>query len=105
MKKDNCIFCKLDNYVLENKLAYAIYDINPMSKGHMLVILKEHKDNIFETTDEERLALLSLVNEAKELIDKEHSPQGYNVTMNCGEVAGQTVMHVHIHVIPRYEEA
>ena len=102
MKKDNCIFCKLDNYVLENDLAYAIFDINPISKGHTLIILKDHKENIFETTAEDRVALLDLVDKAKALVDEKYSPSGYNVCMNCGESAGQTVMHVHIHLVPRY---
>ena len=103
MKKDDCIFCKLDNYILENDLAYAIYDINPVSKGHMLIILKDHQENIFETNDEDKLAIFDLVNKGKALIDKEHNPDGYNVCLNCGSSAGQTVMHVHLHLIPRYD--
>ena len=102
MKKDDCIFCKLDNYVLENDLAYAIFDINPVSLGHMLIILKDHKENIFETNDNDRLAMLDLLNKGKALIDEKHNPDGYNVCLNCGASAGQTVMHVHMHLIPRY---
>ena len=104
MKKDDCIFCKLDNYVIENEYAYGIYDINPVTEGHMLVILKEHKDNIFETSMDERVALLDLVDEAKRVIDAKYAPDGYNVTTNVGRDAGQSVMHVHIHVIPRYKD-
>ncbi|MBO7219353.1 MAG: HIT family protein [Clostridia bacterium] len=103
MKKDDCIFCKLDNYVLENDLAYAIFDINPVSLGHMLIILKDHKENIFDTNDADRLAMLDLLNQGKALIDSKHNPQGYNVCLNCGVTAGQTVMHVHMHLIPRYD--
>ena len=103
MKKDDCIFCKLDNYVLENDLAYAIFDINPVSLGHMLIILKDHKENIFETNESDRLAMLDLLNQGKALIDTKHSPAGYNVCLNCGATAGQTVMHVHMHLIPRYD--
>ena len=103
MKKEDCIFCKLDNYVLENDLAYAIFDINPVSLGHTLIILKDHKENIFETNNEDRLAMFDLLEKAKALVDKEHHPQGYNVCLNCGASAGQTVMHVHMHLIPRYD--
>jgi diadenosine tetraphosphate (Ap4A) HIT family hydrolase len=105
MKRDNCIFCKLSDYVLENQYAYAIYDINPISKGHMLIILKDHKDNIFETTIEERVALFQLIDEAKVMLDKEYEPSGYNVCMNTGADAGQTVMHVHIHLVPLFKES
>ena len=104
MKKEDCIFCKLDNYVLENDLAYAIFDINPVSLGHMLIILKDHKENIFETTESDRLAMLDLLDQGKALIDSKHNPQGYNVCLNCGATAGQTVMHVHMHLIPRYND-
>jgi len=105
-----CRYCE-DEYqkslqtriILENELAYARYDGNPVNKGHMLIITKRHMDNFFETTKEEKIALLDLVSKAKTLLDEEYHPNGYNVGMNCGTAAGQTVMHTHIHLIPRYD--
>lgn len=98
----SCIFCEIKDYVLENELAYAIFDKFPVGKGHMLFIPKRHVSNFFDITKEERDAIFELVDEGKELLDNKYSPSGYNVGINCGEVAGQTVMHVHVHLIPRY---
>ena len=70
----DCIFCKLKDYVLENELAYAVFDVMPVNPGHLLIIPKRHV-----------------------------SPDGYNFGVNCNECAGQTVMHVHMHLIPRYK--
>ena len=99
---DNCIFCNINNYVLENELAYAIYDKFPVSKGHLLIISKRHVSGYFDATKEEKLAIYDLVDKCKELLEKEYSPDGYNVGINIGEAGGQTVMHLHVHLIPRY---
>ena len=99
----DCIFCEMDNYVLENELAYAIFDKFPVGKGHMLFIPKRHVKDFFDITKEERNAIFELIDEGKKLLDEKYSPEGYNVGINCGEVAGQTVMHVHVHLIPRYK--
>ena len=100
----NCIFCDMkDNYILENDLAYAIYDKYPVGKGHMLFIPKRHVKDFFDITKEEREAIFNLVDEGKKLLDEKYSPDAYNVGINCGEEAGQTVMHVHVHLIPRYK--
>ena len=98
----DCIFCKNLPKVLENDLAYAVYDIKPISKGHMLFIPKRHHLTIFESTLEERKAVFDLISQARELILKEHKPDGFNIQANCGEAAGQIVMHAHVHLIPRY---
>lgn len=98
-----CIFCKLKDYVLENELAYAVYDAMPVNPGHMLIILKRHVQNFFDVTPEEEIAMLSLLRKGKELLDKQYSPDGYNFGVNCNECAGQSVMHVHMHLIPRYK--
>lgn len=101
----NCLFCnfKKDEYTLENKLAYAIYDGFPVSKGHMLFITKRHIQTFFEITNEEKIAIFDLINRAKEILDRKYNPDGYNIGTNCGKYAGQSIMHVHIHLIPRYK--
>ena len=99
----DCIFCKNLPKVLENDLAYAVYDIKPLSRGHMVFIPKRHFEQVFQADAEEIKALFDLINKAKTLLDKEHHPDGYNIQVNCGSVAGQIVMHAHLHLIPRYK--
>ena len=99
----DCIFCKNLPKILENELAYALNDIKPLSKGHMLFITKRHIEQIFEATPDEVKALFDLINQAKVLLIKEHQPDGFNIQANCGSVAGQIVMHAHLHFIPRYK--
>lgn len=99
---NDCIFCKNLPKVLENELAYALYDIKPLTKGHMLIIPKRHHMTLFESTAGEIQALFELLQKAKELILKEHKPDGFNIVANCGEAAGQIVMHAHAHLLPRY---
>ena len=98
----DCIFCKIDDFVLENELAFAIFDKFPVTKGHMLFIPKRHVANFFDLTKEEREAIFDLVDEGKKLLDEKYSPDAYNVGVNVGEYSGQSVMHVHIHLMPRY---
>jgi diadenosine tetraphosphate (Ap4A) HIT family hydrolase len=78
-------------------------DLYPVSPGHLLIIPNRHVANWFELTDEEQRAVMELVNRARIRLDKTLQPDGYNIGINCGEAAGQTVMHVHCHLIPRYE--
>ena len=100
----SCIFCNIDKnrMILENEDAFVIYDAFPVSKGHMLIIPKKHIENYFEADEEIKLKLWKLVDKGKEMADKKFTPQGYNIGINCCEAAGQTVMHLHIHLIPRY---
>lgn len=100
----NCIFCDIDNSRIEseNETAYAIYDGFPVNKGHMLIIPKKHIKDYFEINEQDKVGLWQLVDECKKIVDKEFNPDGYNIGINCGEAAGQTVMHSHIHLIPRY---
>ena len=100
----NCTFCNIDKdrIILENEIAFAVYDVFPVSKGHMLIIPKKHINNYFEADEDTKKQLWKLVDECKEMADKKYAPQGYNIGINCGETAGQTVMHLHIHLIPRY---
>ncbi|WP_277612738.1 HIT family protein [Methanocorpusculum petauri] len=98
----NCPFCNPDEILLENDLAFAKYDLYPVSPGHLLIIPKRHAASWFDLTPAEQTAVLALVAQAKDLLDETYAPDGYNLGVNCGEAAGQTVMHVHLHVIPRY---
>lgn len=100
----DCIFCKDLPKVLENDLAYCLYDIKPMTRGHILVILKRHHLTIFESTPGEIEAVFELIHRAKELLLNEHKPDGFNIVANCGQAAGQVVMHAHIHLLPRYKD-
>ncbi|HPZ09100.1 MAG TPA: HIT family protein [Candidatus Eremiobacteraeota bacterium] len=99
-----CPFCnhKEEESVLKNELCFARFDKYPVSKGHLLVIPWRHFDNYFDATREEKIALIDLIDEARNLLDKEFNPDGYNIGVNIGIPAGQSVMHLHIHIIPRY---
>ena len=99
-----CPFCNppAEEIVLQNPLCYARYDKFPASPGHLLLIPYRHIASLFDATDAEQAALLALVREAKTLLDDRLHPDGYNVGVNVGTAAGQTVMHLHVHVIPRY---
>ncbi len=101
----SCAFCEIpeSSYIKSNDLAYAIYDKFPVNPGHILIIPRRHVADFFETTLEERLAFNELIEECKEMLDKQVSPDGYNIGINCGEPAGQTVFHVHVHLIPRFK--
>ena len=92
------------NWLCSNDLAFAIFDGFPVSPGHVLVTTRRIVETWFDATDEEQAALMVLVKEAKRLLDlrRDPKPDGYNVGFNSGGAAGQTVPHVHIHVIPRY---
>ena len=99
-----CLFCRVPagQILIERPLALAARDSYPVSKGHTLIIPRRHVASFFETTEEERLAMMKLLDEARTLLDREHRPDGYNIGINSGAAAGQTVMHVHMHLIPRY---
>jgi len=99
----DCPFCRAPNIVIENELAFADYDSYPASPGHCLVITRRHVAEYFQATAEEKVAIWELVDEVKTIIDKEYNPDGYNVGVNIGAAAGQSVPHVHIHMIPRYK--
>ncbi|MBE6069360.1 MAG: HIT family protein [Clostridium lundense] len=100
----NCLFCNYDKELIiaENKYAFAIMDKFPVNEGHTLVIPKRHFQSFFEASEEEVKAIYSLLHEVKEMLDIQYQPQGYNIGVNDGYHAGQTVMHLHVHVIPRY---
>jgi diadenosine tetraphosphate (Ap4A) HIT family hydrolase len=89
-------------WIASNELAFAVFDKYPVSKGHALVIPRRLVATWFEATVEEQQALMGLVGEVKGILDERYRPEGYNIGVNVGAVAGQTVMHVHVHLIPRY---
>jgi diadenosine tetraphosphate (Ap4A) HIT family hydrolase len=97
-----CPFCNRDVVVLENSYAFAIYDSNPVNPGHLLVIPRRHYGDFFDSTGEELEAIRALLWEGRQLLERKYSPNGYNVGVNCGVSSGQTIMHVHVHLIPRY---
>ncbi len=99
-----CLFCKDAKGVsLENELAYSARDSYAVSPGHTLVIPKRHVASFFDLTPEEIQACMVLISEERKLLDKEFNPDGYNIGVNIGPAAGQSIMHVHIHMIPRYQ--
>jgi diadenosine tetraphosphate (Ap4A) HIT family hydrolase len=91
-----------DRIVEAGEHAYVVLDAYPVSPGHSLVISRRHVADVFELTEVEIGDMLRLIQSTRERIDRSHHPAGYNIGVNIGIVAGQTVMHVHIHVIPRY---
>jgi diadenosine tetraphosphate (Ap4A) HIT family hydrolase len=105
MADPSCPFCSSrirERAVEKNEYAFAVYDINPVSKGHCLIVPFRHIDDFFETTHEEQSAFLDLAGRLKKLLDERYRPSGYNFGVNVGKAAGQAVMHVHLHLIPRY---
>ncbi|QOY35305.1 HIT family protein [Anaerobacillus isosaccharinicus] len=98
-----CPFCNPENIVLSNDLAFAIFDIYPVNQGHLLIIPKRNVSDFFDTKNEEREAINQLLEQGKTLLEERYSPDGYNIGINCGETAGQTIFHVHVHLIPRYK--
>lgn len=104
MAVDSCPFCTLPSsrIVGANDHGFWIRDGYPVSSGHSLVIPKRHMASFFETTEAERHALLALLDEAKLAAAADFNPDGFNIGINDGAAAGQTVPHLHIHLIPRY---
>ncbi len=103
-EKNACPFCSLDpaEILLENDHAVAFYDRFPVTPGHALVVPRRHVDSFFEITGEELAALWELLGRVREHLIAKRSPDAFNVGINDGVAAGQTVMHLHIHLIPRY---
>lgn len=100
-----CPFCSLpaERFVVESEHAVVIRDGFPVSPGHTLIIPKRHVASFFDVTDAERSDLMSLLAAARDDLERRFHPAGYNVGINDGAAAGQTVPHVHMHLIPRYD--
>ena len=99
-----CPFCIVEREkILESGMSFAIYDGFPVNDGHALIIPKRHTANYFDLSLEEQKDCIELLNRVKGIVQEKYNPAGFNVGININEAAGQTVPHVHIHLIPRYE--
>ena len=109
MKKDDCIFCKLANGVFPTRTVYedesfrVILDLGPATKGHALILPKSHAANLYELPDDVAAKVLPLAKKIATQMKEKLGCDGLNLVQNNGEAAGQTVMHFHLHLIPRYE--
>lgn len=107
---ENCIFCKIISGAIPSKTVYeddnfkAIMDVAPASKGHVIVLPKSHAANIFEISDEDAAGIMVVAKKVAGILKNALNCDGVNILQNNGEVAGQTVFHLHVHVIPRYED-
>ena len=100
----NCIFCNPEREIIvENESAIAVFDSFPVSPGHALVLPRRHVAMLWELEDAEYDRCFRLVRETQSILAMRYGPDGFNVGANCGEAAGQSVWHAHIHVIPRYK--
>ncbi len=99
----DCIFCRRVDLIHQGELSFVSQDKYPASPGHMLIIPNRHVPNYFDCTKEEVTDLWETVNHAKQLVEKQHTPDSYNIGINVSKMAGQSVPHTHIHLIPRYE--
>jgi diadenosine tetraphosphate (Ap4A) HIT family hydrolase len=107
-RKENlaCPFCNPDSereLIVESATAYSIYDKFPVNEGHALIIPKKHCADYFDLSFKEQSACWFMLNKVKEIISKKFNPDGFNLGVNINETAGQTISHVHIHLIPRYK--
>ena len=92
-----------ESWLYESDYFFIVRDKYPVSDGHMLIVSRELRQDFFELSAEEKNELPELITRAKSIIEKTYNPTGYNIGMNCGTSAGQTVFHFHCHVIPRYD--
>lgn len=107
---DNCIFCKIIGKEIPSTILYeddnfsVIMDISPASKGHAILLVKKHVSNIYELDEELASKALVVVTKVAKAMKEELKCDGLNILQNNGEAAGQTVFHLHIHLIPRYKD-
>lgn len=107
---ENCIFCKIISGDIPSTVLYededfkAIMDISPASKGHVILLTKKHFENIFELEDDEAKKVLIITRKIATAMKEELKCEGINLLQNNGEIAGQTVFHIHFHLIPRYKD-
>lgn len=110
MKKADCIFCKIANGEIPSKTLHedesfrVILDLGPATKGHALILPKEHYDNLYELPENTAAGAMKLAKKMAALMTEKLQAHGFNLVQNNGETAGQTVMHFHMHLIPRYKE-
>lgn len=110
MKDDNCIFCKIANGEIPSKTLYedeefrVILDLGPAAKGHALILPKNHYANLYELPEETAAKVMMLAKKMTEQMTDKLNCDGFNLMQNNGEIAGQTVFHFHMHLIPRYKD-
>ena len=108
--KDDCIFCKLANGIIPTNSIYedeefnVILDLAPATKGHALILPKEHAANIYELPEETAGKVFKLAKKLATKMTDKLGADGFNIVQNNGEIAGQTVFHFHLHLIPRYAD-
>ena len=111
MKKDDCIFCKIaageipSRKIYEDSDLIAIMDLNPTSKGHTLIIPKEHCTNIYDIDEDIAAKVMKTAKKLATKMTVALNCDGFNLLQNNGETAGQTMFHFHMHLIPRYKDA
>lgn len=109
MNNENCIFCKIAKGEIPSQTLYedeqfrVILDLGPATKGHALILPKSHAANLYELPDEDAAKVLVLAKKMAVLMRDKLDCDGFNLVQNNGETAGQTVMHFHLHLIPRYQ--
>ena len=109
MKDENCIFCKIlageipSTAVYEDDDFKAILDVNPAARGHVIILPKNNAANIYELPDEDASKIMIVAKKIATAIEKTYHCDGVNILQNNGEAAGQTVFHLHVHVIPRFK--
>lgn len=110
MKKADCIFCKIANGEIPSKTLHedenfrVILDLSPATRGHALILPKEHYDNLYELPEDTAAGVMKLAKKMAAVMTEKLQADGFNLVQNNGETAGQTVMHFHMHLIPRYEQ-
>jgi diadenosine tetraphosphate (Ap4A) HIT family hydrolase len=99
-----CLFCTPpgDRIFFRDELVIGLWDAYPVSPGHALLVPRRHIATWFESSAQERTAFVAAMDVAKAFIDKDRRPDGYNIGVNCGAAAGQTIFHLHVHLIPRF---
>lgn len=108
MVKD-CVFCMLEEdkeqkVILSNEYCVFLQKSQEVLIGSGVIVPKKHRETVFDLTEDEWSATFELLREAKAFLDKEYSPQGYNIGWNVGRIGGQEVFHAHLHIIPRYSD-
>jgi diadenosine tetraphosphate (Ap4A) HIT family hydrolase len=100
----DCPFCNIDGSALlfSDELIACIWDQYPVSPGHILLVTRQHVKTWFAASNEQQQALIAAIGLAKAAIEALHCPDGYNIGVNSGEAGGQTIEHLHLHIIPRY---
>ena len=108
MKYSQCLFCQIyrqkdPRIIFDSKYFFVGPNTLSRNKGHTLIVLKRHRVDIFALNGREWKELFSVIKRTKKYLDKKFKPDGYNIAVNCGQAAGQTVFHTHIHLVPRYK--